>query len=149
MATRHGIDLKVTLLLLQVGLMCSELSRPEEAIQIIRSVRDFRDDIPHPRSALAFVYLRQSRLQEAQSELDQVLAAYPDHQLGKALLGLVYREAGRADWRDPLLEVIEDGREEWPMRLARSALGAQAPADVTPRESGVQSNTVHVQRLYA
>jgi tetratricopeptide (TPR) repeat protein len=149
MAMRHGVDLKITRLLLQVGLMCGELGRSEEAVQIIRSVRTLRDDIPHPGSALAFAYLRQGRLREAEQELDAVLAAYPDHQLGKALLGLVYRETGRPNWQDILHEVIEDGREEWSIRLARNALGAEAPADATPRQSPMQDNTARMQRLYA
>ena len=150
MAIRHGIDLKITRLLLMVGLMCGELGKSEEAAQIIRSMRNFRDDIPHPGSVLALIYLRQGRLQEAEQELDAVLAAYPDHQLAKALLGLVYREAGRADWRNVLHEVIEDGREEWSIRLARSVLGADAPAHSTPpRVDDMKEHTARMQRLYA
>jgi tetratricopeptide (TPR) repeat protein len=149
MTIRYGADLKITRLLLQIGLMCGQLDRFEEAAQIISSVRDFRDDIPHPGSVLALIYVRQNRMEEAEEELDAVLAAYPDHQLAKALLGLVYREADRAEWRDVLQEVIEDGREEWSIRLARSLLGADAPAYTTPRGGDGEEYAARIQRLYA
>jgi tetratricopeptide (TPR) repeat protein len=147
-AIRYGVDLKITRLLLQIGLMCGQLGRFEEAAQVIGSVRDFRDDIPHPASVLALIYVRQNRLEEAEEELDAVLAAYPDHQLAKALLGLVYREADRPDWRDLLQEVIEDGREEWSIRLARSVLGADAPAYTAPRGGDGEEHAARMQRLY-
>lgn len=147
-AIQHGVDLKVTRLLLQIGLMCGQLSRFEQAQRIITSVRDFRRDIPHPGTVLALIYVRQSRLQEAEKELDAVLAAFPEHQLAKALLGLVYRETGRADWQAVLQEVIDDGREEWSIRLASSVLGADAPHDATGGDRKEYPAT-HTERLYA
>ena len=149
MAIRHGVDLKSTRLLLQIGLMCGELGRFSQAERICASVRDFRADIPHPGTVLALIYVRQNRMDDAEEELDAVLAAFPDHQLAKALLGLVYRETGRPDWRDVLQEVIADGREEWSIRLARSLLGADAPAYATPRAEDCKESAARMQRLYA
>jgi len=148
-AIRYGVDLKVTRLLLHIGLMCGEFGKFEEAQQIISSVRRFRDDIPQPGSVLALIYLRQGRLEAAEKELDAVVATFPDHQLAKALRGLVYREAGRPEWRDLLQAVIEDGREEWSIRLARSLLGADAPAYATVRENDADLCAARAQRLYA
>jgi Bacterial type III secretion protein (HrpB1_HrpK) len=146
---RQGVDLKVTRLLLQIGLMCGELGKFPQAERICVSVRDFRTDIPHPGSVLALIYVRQNRMEDAEAELDAVLAAFPDHQLAKALLGLVYRELGRPDWRDVLQEVIADGREEWSIRLARSLLGADAPACAAPRAEDGKGSAARMERLYA
>ena len=149
MAIRYGVDLKITRLLLQIGLMCGDLGKFEEARQILGSFRNFRDDIPHPGTVMALLSVSEGRPEEAEEQLDAVLAAFPDHQLAKALLGLVYREVGRADWRDVLREVIEDGREEWSIRLARTLLGADAPTYVIPRASDGEDHAARMQRLYA
>jgi Bacterial type III secretion protein (HrpB1_HrpK) len=122
MARRLGVDLRITRLLLQVGVMCARLERYEVAEKIIRSVKAFRDDLPHPGTALATAFLFQKRLQEAAAELESVLLVYPNHQLGKAFLGLVYRESEREGWRTLLEEVIEDGRDESAIELARHCL---------------------------
>jgi Bacterial type III secretion protein (HrpB1_HrpK) len=149
MAKRHGVDLKITRLLLLVGIMCAELGRVDEAEQVVRGVQSFRDDIPHPGTVLGLIYMRQKRLQEAEEELDAVRRAHPQHQLAKALLGMVYREGGQAAWRQVLREVIEDGREEWSIRLARSVLGADAPAATQSTGDRPLHCIPPLQRLYA
>jgi hypothetical protein len=146
-AIRYGVDLKITRLLLHIGLMCGEFGKFEQAIQIIRSVKDFREDIPHPGTVLALIHVRQNCLEDAEKELDAVRAAFPEHQLAKALLGLVHREMGRAGWQNVLREVIEDGREEWSIRLARSLLGADAPTYATSRGDD-DGRDLRMQRLY-
>ncbi|HEY6924230.1 MAG TPA: tetratricopeptide repeat protein [Steroidobacteraceae bacterium] len=146
---RHGVDLKITRLLLQIGLMCGELGKFPQAERICASVRDFRADIPHPGCVLALIYVRQNRMEAAEKELDAVLAAFPDHQLARALLGLVYHEVGRADWSDVLQQVIADGREEWSVRLARGLLGTDAPTCGAPRATAGKESAASMQRLYA
>jgi tetratricopeptide (TPR) repeat protein len=154
MATRYDVDLRITRLLLQVGLMCARLGQFADAQQIIGAVKAFRDDLPHPGSALALSLLYQGRYADAQAELEQVLRNYPDHQLAKALLGLVYREIGRTDWRDVLQEVVEDGRDEWAMGLAEKSLQSDDPVssmlavDAIPRDDEAIDCTPHSQRLY-
>jgi len=127
MARKYRVDLRITRLLLQIGLMRARQGHFDDALRIIRSVKDFRDDVPHPASALGLTYLYQGKLKDAQQELLAVLGAFPAHQIARALLGLVYREAGRTDWQRPLQEVIEDGSDEWAVGLARTWLGSEAP----------------------
>jgi hypothetical protein len=135
MSKSPGVNLKLTRQLLQVGVMSGRLGRHAEAERIIRAVKAFRSDLPHPGSALATVYLFQRRFQEAARELEAVLAAFPNHQLGRALLGLMYRELGRPGWRHLAEQVIEDGRDEAAMGLARFTLDIEvrepAPLPVT------------------
>lgn len=123
MAKRLGVDLRVTRQLLLIGVTCAKMQRFDDAERIIRAVKAFRNDVPHPGTALATAFMFQGRLQEAATELEAVLSAYPDHQLGKALLGLVYREVGRGGWQSLLQEVIEDGRDSWAIKLAHQSLG--------------------------
>jgi predicted Zn-dependent protease len=152
MAQRCGVDLKITRLLLQIGVMCARLNQFADAEQIIRAVLAFRDDLPHPRTALAMSYLCQGRLHEAAQELEAGLAAFPQHQLGKAFLGLVYREAGRPEWRGILQEVIEDGRDEWAIELAQHTLGgSEVSATSVAQGASTESRPVipHAQRVYA
>jgi tetratricopeptide (TPR) repeat protein len=122
MAKRPGINFKLTRQLLQIGVLSARLERYEQAEKIIRAVKAFRTDLPHPGSALATVYLFQTRYEESARELESVLATFPNHQLGRALLGLMYRELGRPGWRSLSQQVLEDGREEAAMGLARFTL---------------------------
>ena len=141
MAKRYRVDLKITRLLLQIGLIRARAGGYDEALRIIRAVKAFRADLPHPGVALGLTLLYQGRMQDAQQELTAVLAAFPSHQLARALLGLVYRESGRGDWQSTLREVIEDGRDEWAVGLARACLKNAAAA--------ATSDIPHAQRLYA
>lgn len=138
MAKRLGVDLRVTRQLLLIGVTCARMQRFEEAERIIRGVKAFRNDVPHPGTALATAFMFQGRLQEAATELEAVLGAFPDHQLGKALLGLVYREVGRGGWQSLLEEVIEDGRDAWAIQLARQSLGFDYQPATTERVEGGQ-----------
>jgi predicted Zn-dependent protease len=131
MSKRPGISLKLTRQLLQIGVMSARMERYEQAEKIVRAVKAFRTDLPHPGSALGTVYLFQSRYEEAARELESVLVAFPRHQLGRALLGLMYRELGRPGWRALSEEVLEDGRDDSAMGLARFTLGIEAPANVS------------------
>jgi len=139
MARKFRVDLRITRLLLQIGLMRARQGEFEDALRIIRSVKAFRDDVPHPGASLGLTYLYQGRLKLAQQELLAVLETFPGHQLARALLGLVYREAGRDDWQQPLQEVIEDASDEWAVGLARSCLGSNVV------EAG---KAPHTQRVY-
>jgi tetratricopeptide (TPR) repeat protein len=150
MARRYQVDLRVTRLLLQIGVMCAQQGKLEEAVRIIRSVKAFRPDLPHPGTSLALTLLYQGRLQEAQRELEGVLATFPAHQLAKALLGLVHREAGRGDWQRVLQEVIDDGRDEWAIGLARACLAGDSPPQVSASPvADEHAHIPHCQRLYA
>jgi hypothetical protein len=149
MPKRLGLELKITRLMLQVGAMCTRFSRFADAEQILLAVKAYRDDLPHPGSLLALNFVSQGRLHEAQQELEAVLAAYPHHQFGKALLGLVHRERGRPDWEHLLREVVDDGREEGSVKFARELLGLEAlPDDTTGSHGRTSDSTPHVQRIY-
>lgn len=122
MAKRRGVDIRVSRLVLQVGLMCARLGRFKEAERIIRAIKAFRDEVPLPGTILAMSFYYEGRVPEALQELDAVLLAYPNHQLGKALRGLIYRKTGRPGGEQLLQQVIEDGRDEWAIRFARGCL---------------------------
>lgn len=123
MAKRLGVDTRVSRQMLLIAVMCSNLQRYAEAEQIVRAVMAFRADIPHPATALAGTMAAQGRWQDAAEVLEDVLSAYPNHQLGKALLGVVNRERGHRGWDRLLQEVIDDGRDEWSIKLARDTIG--------------------------
>jgi hypothetical protein len=145
MAKRFGVELKVSRLLLNVGLMATRLRRFAESEQILRAIQAYRADIPQPNDFLALCLISQGRLADAERELKASLATFPEGQMSKSLLGVVYRESGRVASGEKLLqEVLDDGRCEYAMQLARLKLGPQhgAPADLGASIS-------HVQRMYA
>lgn len=143
MAIRLGVDTRVTRQMLQIGVMCSRLQRFDDAERIIRGVMAFRTDIPHPGTALAGALGAQSRWLDAERELDGVLSMFPNHQLGKALLGLTYRQTERDGWQRLLQEVIDDGRDEWSVKFAHELLGfAYTPAPTREDRSDRQDLVV-------
>lgn len=126
MAQRYEIDTRITRLLLQVGLMCGRRGQFDDAQLIVGSVRAFRDDIPHPSVVMAMCLLYQGETQRAQEQLESVLRIWPDHQIARAMLGLVYREAGNGEWSELMQQVIADGRDSWAVWLAEQALGIES-----------------------
>ncbi len=123
MAKRLDVDLKVTRLLLEIGVMAIWINRVDEGEAIIRQVKAFRADVPQPGTALAAGLIYQKRTQDAIDELEDVLKSFPNHQLGKSLLAVAYADAGRRGWQELCKQVIEDGRDEWAIELARETLG--------------------------
>lgn len=130
MAQRYEIDTKITRLLLQVGLMCGRRGQFDDAQLIVSSVRAFRDDLPHPSIVMALCLLYQGKPEQAQQQLEGVLSRWPEHQIARAMMGLVYRETGNDAWSELMHDVIADGRDPWAVWLARQALGAEAPPGI-------------------
>lgn len=149
MAKRFGVDLKISRLMLLIGLMCERRRHFREGEQILRAMKAYRDDLPHPGTYLALCYMSEGRLREALAELDAVRAAYPEFQMSQVLLGIAQRDAGKPGWERLLEEVIEDGRDEYAVQLARDTLGLESAAATTPH---VETTSVHIpygQRVYA
>jgi hypothetical protein len=149
MAKRFGVDLKISRLMLLIGLMCERRRLFREGEQILYAMKAYRDDLPHPGTYLALCYMSEGRLREALAELDAVRAAYPEFQMSQVLLGIAQRDAGTPGWERLLEEVIEDGRDEYAVQLARDTLGLESAAATT---SHVETTSVHIpygQRVYA
>jgi predicted Zn-dependent protease len=123
MAKRFGVDLKVTRLLLEIGVMAVWIKRVEDGERIIQCIKAFRDDVPHPSTAYAAGLIYQGHTQAAIKELEGALQRFPNHQLGKSLLALAYADEGRRGWQELCKQVIDDGRDEWAIELARETLG--------------------------
>jgi hypothetical protein len=150
MGKRLGVDLRISRLMLLIGLMCERLRRFEEGEQILRAMKAYRDDLPHPGTFLALCYISQGRLREAEEELDAVRAAYPEFQMSKVLLGIAHRDAGKPEWRRLLQEVIDDGHDEHSIKLAQDTLGLDpgATAAATPRSDSPADPILSTQRVY-
>jgi predicted Zn-dependent protease len=123
MAKRLDVDLKVTRLLLEIGLMGVVIKSVDEGEAVIRCIQTFRDDVPHPGTVLAAALIYQNRLPDAIAELESALKRFPNHQLGKSLLAVACANDGRRGWQSLCKEVIDDGRDEWAIQLARETLG--------------------------
>ena len=152
MAKRFGVDLQISRVMLLIGLMCERLQRYAEGEQILHAMKAYRDDLPHPGTYLALCYVSQGRLPEALKELEAVRATYPDFQMGKVLLGIAQRDAGQRDWRRLLQEVIDEGREEYAVRLAQDTLSLDPGASPTPQSTNTDTashSVPHAHRVYA
>jgi hypothetical protein len=79
------------------------------------------------------------------------LVRFPEHQFGKALLGVVYREMGRSGWQQWSLQVIEDSSDEAATTLARVTLGDESALKSGPVAEELRSpaaSVPHAQRVY-
>ena len=153
MAKRFGVDLQISRLVLLIGLMCERLQRFAEGEQILRAMKAYRDDLPHPGTYLALCYISQGRLRDALEELEVVRTRYPDFQMGKVLLGIAQRDAGNPGWRELLQEVIDQGREEYAVKLAQETLGLDpgvaAESAAPSSETSAAGLVPHAHRVYA
>ncbi len=145
MTKRFGVDLKISRLMLLIGLMCERLGRFEEGERILRAMKAYRDDLPHPATFLALCYVSQGRLTEALRELEAVRAAYPEFQMSKVLFGIAQRDAGKAGWQRLLQEVIDNGQDKYAIELARDTLGLDGAAQSTSTSVAAP----HAYRVYA
>jgi hypothetical protein len=107
MAKRLDVDLKVTRLLLEIGVMAVWIKRVEDGEAIIQQVKAFRADVPQPSTALAAGLIYQQRTQDAIEELESALKRFPNHQIGKSLLAIAYADAGRRGWQELCKQVID------------------------------------------
>jgi tetratricopeptide (TPR) repeat protein len=147
MTKRFGVELKISRLMLLIGLMCERLQRFAEGERILRAMKAYRHDLPHPATYLALCYVSQGRLDEALRELEAVRAAYPDFQMSKALLGIALRDSGQHGWQQVLQEVIQDGHDEYAIKLARDTLRFAARPAVPPREPQLAQESSSTERL--
>jgi hypothetical protein len=123
MATKLGVDVRSIRLLLEIGVTAAYEGLPSEGESIVRGVQSFRDDVPQPGVCLIGAFFFQKRYEEAIVEAKAVLKRFPNCQMAKALLGLAMFDAGYRDWETPLKEVVDDGRDEWAIKLAMTTLG--------------------------
>jgi hypothetical protein len=123
MAERLGVDVRGIRLLLETGVVSSYEGFLTEGEAVIRGVMRFRDDVPQPWSCLVGAFFFQRRFEDGIAEAKALLKKFPNCQMAKALVGACMFELGYRDWEKPLKEVIEDGRDEWAIRFAITALG--------------------------
>lgn len=123
MAEKLGVDVRSSRLLLEVAVTASYEGMIADGEAMVRAVMHFRDDVPQPWSCLVGAFFFQRRFQDGISEASALLKRFPNCQMAKALLGACMFELGYRDWDKPLKEVVEDGRDEWAIKFARTALG--------------------------
>ena len=149
MAKRFGVDLKISRVMLLIGLMCERLQRFEECEQILRAMKAYRDDLPHPAAFLGLCYISQGRLREALEELEAVRIAFPEFQMSKVLLGIAWRDTGRAGWQPLLREVIDDGRDEYAVKLAQDTLDIEGDIPTVTGGGNTVESVPYEHRVYA
>jgi hypothetical protein len=123
MAHKLGVDIRAIRLLLETGVLASYEGFHAEGESLVRRVASFRDDVPQPAVCLISAFYFQGRYEEAITDAKALLKKFPNCQMAKALMGTCMFSAGYRDWEVPLKEVMEDGRDEWAIDMARSVLG--------------------------
>jgi Bacterial type III secretion protein (HrpB1_HrpK) len=123
MAQKFGVDIRAVRLLLETGVLASYEGMHEEGEAMVRGVQSFRDDVPQPWICLVSAFYFQRRNDDAIAEAKALLKRFPNCQMAKALMGTCMFSAGYRDWQIPLKEVMEDGRDEWAIDMARTVLG--------------------------
>lgn len=124
MDKKLGISPGIVRILLEIGIMCAQRLRHDQAIAIGRALARFRPELEQPRALVAVAHFaRADGEQDAKRELETMLKDFPDSQLAKAFLGAVCKQAGQPRGDALLKQVIEDGSDEWAVQFACGALG--------------------------
>jgi hypothetical protein len=137
MASKWGVDIRAVRILLETGVAASYEGLHVEGEEIVRSICAFRDDVPQPGVCLASSFFFQKRFDESIAQCKITLRQFPNCQMAKAMLGTSMFSAGYRDWELPLKEVIEDGRDEWAIDMARNTLGYSPNGGAKQQASGV------------
>ena len=151
MTKRCGVDLKISRLMLMIGLMCERLRRFEEGEQILNAMKAYRDDLPHPSTALGLCYMSQGKKRESLRELEAVNTAFPEFQMNRVLRAVALRDNGHPGWRRCLEDVIRDGREAYSVKLAEQILGLEQGKGVAAADSNATpvDDVPRADRMYA
>jgi hypothetical protein len=123
MANKLGVDVRSIRLLLETGVLACYEGLHAEGEAIVRGVQCFRDDVPQPTVCLVSAFYFQGRYDDAIAEAKALLKRFPNCQMAKALMGTCMFCAGYKHWDKPLKEVIDDGRDEWAIDMAKNVLG--------------------------
>jgi hypothetical protein len=123
MAHKLGVDVRAIRILLETGVLASYEGMHTDGEKIIREVQNFRGDVPQPGVCLVSAFFFQGRFDDAIAEAKAVLQKFPNCQMAKALLGTCMFSAGYRHWEVSLKEVMDDGRDEWAMDMAKTTLG--------------------------
>jgi len=123
MAQKLGVDIRSIRLLLESGVMASYEGLFAEGEAIVRGVQSFRDDVPQPGVCLVAAFYFQRRYDDGIAETKILLKKFPNCQMAKALMALCMFSAGYRNWEKLLKEVVDDGRDEWAINMALTALG--------------------------
>jgi hypothetical protein len=109
--------------LLQTAMLGTEMAESALAIEIAEALAALRPDLPHACIVLAMSEFCAGRKDAGVHELETTLVRFPDSQLCKAMLAVCMQDTGRQGWQALLESVIEDGRDEYAMRMACTLLG--------------------------
>jgi Bacterial type III secretion protein (HrpB1_HrpK) len=146
MAQKLGVDIRAIRILLETGVLASYEGLHAEGEAMVREVQSFRDDVPQPGVCLVSAFYFQGRHDDAITEAKALLKKFPNCQMAKALMGACMFSAGYRNWQTPLKEVMDDGRDEWAIDMARTVLGYEYLAPSSAK-SAVQQP--HVGAIFA
>jgi hypothetical protein len=141
MAQKFGVDIRAIRVLLETGVLASYEGMHAEGEAIVREVQSFRDDVPQPGVCLISAFYFQGRHDEAIAEAKALLKKFPNCQMAKALMGTCMFSAGYRQWDVPLKEVLDDGRDEWAIDMARTVLGYEYLGPPTEKRAVQRSNS--------
>ena len=110
-------------MLLGAALVAIELGHSAIASRMARNLTLLRPDLPQASTVDVMCDFLQDRAHAGMARLQSILDAFPDYQMGAALLATAMKNKGIGGWQTILEEVIDDGRDEFAIGLARELLG--------------------------
>ena len=122
--------------LLSAASIAVELGRTGVAERMARNLTLLRPDLPQAQSLQTMCDIFQGRHGMGLQRLRKAVEDFPDYQMGIVLLAMSMKSENVSGWQAMLEEVIEDGRDEYAIGLAYSALGRELPEGLADLVSG-------------
>lgn len=114
-------------MLMSIALLGTELGAFAAATDIATVLKELRPDLPHASTVLGVSAFSQGKFESGLRLLEEAVQAFPDFQMGKAMVAVCMDQLNKPGWRDILESVIDDGRDENAVGLACVLLQRHPP----------------------
>lgn len=110
-------------LLMGIALLGSELRSDAHVRSITEGLSALRPDLPQAAFVRGLCLFQTGAREDGLRALEEASLAFPDYQMGRALLAVCMAEASRGGWQEILEAVIDDGRDENAVAMSCAILG--------------------------
>jgi hypothetical protein len=127
--------------LLSITLLAAELGEYDMGVDMAQNITDVSPDLPQAHAVVGMLHLYAGRADKTVSYMQDALTKFADFQVGKVILALGMMQSKQGGWLPMLESVIDDGRDETAIDMARALLGRNKPdADEHVMPVGLPAN---------
>jgi len=119
---QNGLDPLLLERLAETGYLASECGMDEEAERLFACLATMSPGKASPLIGLAIAHSRRGLVDQAINELRTVIAQHPDHEMARAILGVMLAHSRRTGALKILEDIMAKGKDQAAIEVARSCV---------------------------